>query len=129
MGIVGRRLGMAVGLGVFAVSAMAASCGTTTGGAPANSHKGPVSVSVTGSGNAQTVDIIDGSQQTQHNGIALPYNATITDNPAMVGVTAQSQSGSPSSSISCEIDMPGQNPVKNTSTGAYAVVDCNANSL
>lgn len=81
-----------------------------------------VSGSPTGS-----VTILDGSQTTQHEGQALPWTGTITDDPPDVGLTAQSGSGSGTATITCEIDIPGAQPVKNTSSGAYAVVTCTAN--
>lgn len=130
-----NRTLVAGGFGLLALTTMAAKCGsTTTGGAPAASHSGPVSISVTASGGlpgaeASSLSILDGSQQTQHNAAVLPWSTTLTDNPADVGVTAQTSDGSPTAGISCEIDMPGQAPIKNTSTGPYAVVDCNGTNF
>ena len=124
-----NRKFLAGALGLVALVTMGSKCDTTTGGAPANSHKGPVNISVTGVGSANDITVLDGSQETQHNSASLPWSTTLTDNPADVGVTAQSGDGSSAATISCEIDMPGLAPVKNTSTGAYAVVDCNANNF
>jgi hypothetical protein len=41
-----------------------------------------------------------------------------------LGLGAQSNDGSASASITCEIDVPLRAPVTQTSTGPYAVVNC-----
>lgn len=84
-----------------------------------------VTFKATGTGaTANSVTILVGGNEQQHQGVALPYTLTVPNTAYDYGITVQEGSGSPTASISCEIDEPGQPPVTNTSTGAYAVVDC-----
>jgi len=85
----------------------------------------PDTMVITGTGPA-SVTINDNFQISQHNGASLPYTYTITDNPPIAGIGAQTASGSPSASITCTISGPSVvgSPVTKTSTGAYAVVQC-----
>jgi hypothetical protein len=80
-------------------------------------------------GLANNITILDGSQESQHNGQTLPYTTTLTDNPPIVGISAQTSSDEDLAAISCEIDRPGQPPVTNKSTGPYAVVNCTSSSI
>ena len=92
---------------------------TTTTTAPS-----VTTVSVTGSGTAQSITILVGSSKSQYNDVPLPYNATLPDNSQIVGVQAQTDDGSTSATISCSLTSPGSAAVSSTSSGSYAVVNC-----
>ena len=81
---------------------------------------------VTGTGPANDITILNGSQETQHNDVALPWSYSTSDYSSILGLTAQTDSGSASATITCTINSPDSGPVTNTSTGPYAVVDCTA---
>ena len=96
-----------------------------------------VTLKVTGSGTAQTITILNDSNESQHNGAAIPFSTTITGIiPYVVGIGAQTSNGSSAASIGCEIDFtsagtpdnPSGGPLQvlatNTSSGPYAVVNC-----
>jgi hypothetical protein len=96
-----------------------------------------VTLKVTGSGTAQTLTILNDTDESQHNGAAIPYSTTITGLiPYVVGISAQTSDVSPSASIGCEIDFtpagtpdnPSGGPLQvlttNSSSGPYAVVNC-----
>jgi hypothetical protein len=91
---------------------------TTTTTAPG------IVMTITGTGPATDITIVDGSLDTQHNGVSLPYRITLTDHPVLAGISAQTGGGDVFATISCEIQEPGRAPVSYTSTGPYAVVDC-----
>jgi hypothetical protein len=92
---------------------------TTTTTAPPG-----IVMTITGTGPANDVTILDGSLVSQHKGLSLPYRITLTDDPVLAGISAQTGSGDVFATISCEVQEPGTAPVTNTSTGPYAVVDC-----
>ncbi len=84
-----------------------------------------ITVKVTGTGaTANSVNVLDGSQESQKNAVALPYIITITDAPSIVAISAMN--GSVAANISCEIDVPGQVPVTDHASGPNAVVNCSA---
>ena len=150
----GARLaivGMAIAIPLFVVGAViGASSGSTTtsaqNGAPSTVTTPPptapptsapapttqptpavITLTITGTGTATSISILDGTGETEHSDAPLPFTTTIPlSGTSLVGIDAQAGSGDPSTPISCEIDVPGQSPVTNTSTGAYALVDCNA---
>jgi hypothetical protein len=85
-------------------------------------------LTITGTGPAAQVTVLDNGSETQHTGVALPYATTLSDNPTIVGLGAQTSSSDPSATLTCEIQIPGHSPVTKTSTGAYTVVDCTADT-
>jgi len=94
---------------------------TTTSTLPA----GPgVTVKVTGTGTAASVTILDDGQQSQQQGVALPYTEILPGDPSVVGITAHG--GDATATISCEVDRPGKPPVTGTASGPYSVVTCNS---
>ena len=96
---------------------------TTTTPHHASSQSGTV-LRVTGTGPSANITIFDGENENQQNGVILPWAETLTGNPSIVGIAAQDGSGSTTATISCEIDQPHKSPFKETSTGAFARVDC-----
>lgn len=85
-------------------------------------------LTVTGASPATQVTINVGAQQTQHTGVPLPWSETLTADPGIVVLLAQTGSGDPSATVTCSIAPPAQRPVTNTSTGAYATVTCEDNT-
>ncbi len=85
-----------------------------------------VTMKASGTGPASDITLLVGSQESQHNNVALPYATTEPMSQLDYGITVQDGSGLSSATISCEIDIPGSAPVMQTSTGAYAVVTCSA---
>jgi hypothetical protein len=85
-----------------------------------------VVLKVSGTGGASTITILNGENESQQNDQSLPWTTTLTSAGSDVGLGAQSSDGSSSASITCEIDVPFEAPVAQTSTGPYAVVDCSA---
>ena len=81
---------------------------------------------VTGTGPSAVITIFDGENASQPMSVSLPWTETLTINPLeLVSIAAQDGSGSPTATISCEIDEPHKRPFKETSiASAYARVDC-----
>jgi hypothetical protein len=86
-------------------------------------------MSVSGSSPASSIAVLDGSGETEHTDVQLPYsiNVRLAGN-YRVAIDAQAESGAPSTSITCAINVPGRALVTHTSTGSYPVVNCNAGS-
>jgi hypothetical protein len=84
-------------------------------------------MSVSGNGPASSIAVLDGSGETEHTDVQLPYatNVRLAGN-YRVAIDAQAESGEPSTSITCEINVPGRALVTHTSTGPDPVVHCNA---
>jgi Domain of unknown function (DUF4190) len=96
--------------------------------APKTATTPPVmTLSVSGTGPASSIAVLDGSGETEHTDVQLPYstNVRLAGN-YRVAIDAQAGSGGPSTSITCAISVPGRAVVTDTSTGPNAVVDCNA---
>jgi hypothetical protein len=83
-----------------------------------------ITMTLTGSGTANSVTIIDGTGESQQENIPLPYTTT-TPLAGTPEAEIEGQNG-PTGSISCQLGAPGYVPITNTSSGAYAVVDCGA---
>jgi hypothetical protein len=109
--------------------------GSTASGAAATNTTVPkpaatpplITLSVSGDGTASSIAVLDGSGETEHTDVPLPYSTNVR--PAghyRVAIDAQAGSGDPSTSITCEINVPGRALVAHTSTGPDSVVDCNA---
>jgi hypothetical protein len=115
----------------------AVSPGSTAPGAAASNTTVPktattpsvITMSVSGTGPASSIAVLDGSGEREHTDLPLPYsiNVRLAGN-YRVAIDAQSESGAPSTSITCTIDVPGRGLVTHTSTGPYPVVNCNAGS-
>jgi len=80
-------------------------------------------VSAAGSTHAAVITYETGSGEVQHTSVTLPYSVSVT-NVSVPVLVAQNASGSSGTSITCEIDISGQAPIQNTSTGPYAVASC-----
>jgi hypothetical protein len=102
-------------------STTSTSATTSTTGTTTTSGSGVV-LKVTGSGSAD-LTLQEGSNTSHLTDVPLPWSETVADNPAGVGVTATGRSGSPST-ISCELDRPGQSPDTSSSSGTHPVVTC-----
>ena len=70
-----------------------------------------ITMTISGTGPAVDVTVVDGPDESQHNDVALPYSVTLQDMPEIAGINAQTSSGSPSATISCTVDYPGRDPV------------------
>jgi len=105
--------------------------GSTTPGSASNTtapNPSVISMSVSGTGPASSIAVLDGSGETEHTNVQLPYsiNVRLAGN-YRVAIDAQSESGAASTSITCAIDVPGRALVTHTATGPYPVVTCNVN--
>lgn len=118
-----KRIVIALALVALAVTG----CGSSSSKA-----SGAITIQVTGNNGegvgaaGATVTVLDGPESSQHANIALPFTTSITDSPRVVGVAAQSEDDSSLATISCEIDVPGKEPIQQSSSGAFSVVDCSA---
>lgn len=111
--------------------------GSTTPGAAASNTTVPksattpsvITMSVSGSSPASSIAVLDGSGETEHTDVQLPYsiNVRLAGN-YRVAIDAQAESGAPATSITCAINVPGRALVTHTSTGPNPVVNCNAGS-
>ena len=81
-------------------------------------------MTITGTGPANDITILNNNQKSQHAGVPLPWSMTLPDTGSVFGLSAQTGSGDPSAKISCEIQVPGQPPALATSTGAFSIVNC-----
>ena len=89
--------------------------------------KGPgVVMTITGSGTALTVTILDQGRESQHKNVPLPYTTTLTDHPSLAGIGAQSSNGAKKTTVSCSIKAAGQTMTTHRSRGPFAMVDCSA---
>jgi hypothetical protein len=91
-------------------------------------YKHTIVMEITGPAKADITYLL-GSDTSQDNGAKLPWKKTLHSNDDLVfaSVSGQSKSGSDSSKISCKLTIDGKSK-PNTSTGAYAIVDCNMTS-
>jgi hypothetical protein len=98
---------------------------TTDVVSPLNSGSSSVTYSVSAVGSSQAIDVTyeTGSGEAQQSDVTLPFSITVT-NVNIPVLVAQNASGSSGTSISCEIDISGQTPIQNTSTGPYTVASC-----
>jgi hypothetical protein len=85
-----------------------------------------VVMTVTGSGTALTVTVLDQGRETQHKNVPLPYTTTLTDHPSLAGIGAQSSNGAKKTTVSCSIKASGQTMTTRRSRGPFAMVDCTA---
>lgn len=128
----GSRWWFFVGLVVIAIVAIvvginAAKIGNRPGTAQAVTPPASpqvITMTVTGSGAANSVTVLDGTGESQHENVPLPYTTT-TPLPGAKAAEIEGQNG-PTGSISCELSAPGYVPITHSSSGAYAVVDCGA---
>ena len=80
---------------------------------------------VTGTGPANAITILNNDQESQYYDVALPWSESTSEYSPILGLTAQTNSGSPST-ITCRNRSPSSASVTNTSTGSYAVVTCSS---
>jgi hypothetical protein len=81
-----------------------------------------VTLKVTGSGTADSVEILDGTGGlTTRTDVVLPYTTTLPNDQDLYGLTVHAGTAP---SVTCEIDQPGLAPLLKTATGLHAVVSC-----
>ncbi len=81
-------------------------------------------MTITGTGPANNITILDNNQKSRRTGVPLPWSTTLPDTGTTFGLSAQTGSGDPSATITCEIQLPDQSPQLATSTGAFSTVSC-----
>lgn len=109
--------------GVLLVALIAVGWLATTHSHPSPPARSYITLTVNGSGPADTITVNEGGDIHQANDTTMPWTARDPMVDAVVGVTAQSSDGSPGAWISCRIAYNHQ-VVTNRSTGPYAVVTC-----
>ncbi len=100
---------------------------TTTTPHHTSSPSGTV-LKVTGTGPSANITIFYGEfgeNEHQYNDVSLPWTETLRGTPSYVNIFAKDGSGSPTATISCEIDQPHKKPFKETSVArAYTDIGC-----
>jgi hypothetical protein len=117
---------LVVAIGVMVVVASRTSRNGSSGGSPSGTQTTTVTLSVSGTGNAGSVTIIEPGGVTQHTNATLPFSTSVPLASGSYGITAQDRSGDTSATISCAVDATGFQPIQNSSTGAFAIVNCSA---
>ncbi|MGI8752462.1 MAG: hypothetical protein ACR2MN_09150 [Acidimicrobiales bacterium] len=98
---------------------------TTTPPPAAAPSGGPVTVTVTGTTPASSVDLVVGGQRTHRVDVPLPYTVQLPSVGAQGLMVSAQSSGDASASVGCSIDDGSGNPPANDSaTGAAATVSC-----
>lgn len=69
-----------------------------------------------------------GVHQSQENSVKLPWEKTLTVSRYPIGVVAMAQSRSreEGTQILCKLTIDDHEPIRNTSTGPFAIVTCSA---
>lgn len=91
----------------------------------------PATIAIIVTGSTATADVtIDigsasGSSNNEHPAERLPYSVQITGLPYSISVAASVTSTGTLGNVQCEIDLPGQPPIKNSSSGQdFSIVTC-----
>lgn len=121
--------------GLAALALLAVACGSGdkdtagpgSGGGNGKSGGKAVVLEVTGPKSADVTYGL-GTDQSQEQGVALPWKKEMTSNESMLIVTLLAQNKG-TGDISCKITIDGKTVKENKSSGQYATVTCSANGM